>query len=165
MYAGLLAHSPDLAHPGQLAGSSSTHFGSRHTPVSKRFSWIHLVAVHFTPPTVGQLACVLAMSDPPFFLKLKNSTASPRRGFTASPRPSRHAQSLSSSLMPRSRCATAGRGFPCGNEVSPPFSGSCRNMRTVAIRLPPFGDVSPSWWSLYSCPSWYLRSWSCSWFS
>ena len=109
MKSGFAEHSPASAHPAQFSSTSSQR-GSLHTPVSNLRSWIHFVAVHFTPPTVGQLACVLARSDPPCLLKLKKRTASPRYGLTDSPRPSRHAQSLSWSFIPRSRCATAGNG-------------------------------------------------------
>jgi len=117
----LTLHSPpaaQLAHPASVF----SHTGFFHTPVLNLRSWIHFVAVHLVPPVVGQLACMLDGSVLPLFVKLKNRTASPVTGLTLMPCPLRHAQSLSCSeaCIPRSRAATAGSGFACGNAVSPP---------------------------------------------
>ena len=65
------------------------------------------VAVHFVPRTTGHPACRARSSTSPFKCTLKNSSASPRRGFTA--------KTFGSPLNARSHA------FPC---VTPLFSGA-----------------------------------------
>mmetsp|Transcript_3782 Transcript_3782/g.16038 ORF Transcript_3782/g.16038 Transcript_3782/m.16038 type:complete len:234 (+) Transcript_3782:194-895(+) len=149
MYAGFLSHSPALAHAPHFSSSSSHTPGGNGDlcPTANAPTCIHFVADHLTPFETGHPACVDFTSSFPPTSRDQNKSASPRRGFTATPRWA-HSENASSSAC--------GFSFVYGNTVSPPSSTSERYMRTVATRWPP---LLSSWlnasWNASMCASYF----------